>query len=1048
MEPWRKNRPTKLIPIQIGLAAGAPALNLRRTVSNRVEDFHSARGSNRTDVHAQTVGSFGNLNTKPDPVKRRIRSGQTFACGNEQLRIKSSVGAQFVIARNRPMQSFTHCSSTPTLLVLPSKDTALGASHFGHCGTTMRELKMRALEEQREARSARTGRTAGPAGSDGESTNESLHFESDGKGNQDSPRPSESFGAQSSLAESPREEAKSRPFFSGFPSFRDTFDRRCNSVLSPAELTRTRLSFSRFTPAGASYMSEEGLHDALIHLGYLADIELDGMEDAERTLAEEVATNSAVAEDGLVRFDCSKPIVPPARMNKLLELSFSEFIDFLEKYEEREREALRSIFEAHCTDKESQTLPSSKLPTVFDSLGIVTVIGVLEEALELASLNKKDSISFTDMLGALSALRACEGFSAGQLQAAKNVFDEIAEPLPGYSWEESNSSASKGRRVRPSRVKDGLISLFGLDLAQQACDLTQGLESGVQAGVGLHEFVVWARRLDILDLRAIRDRFVEMDDDDDGVLSLAELDKLMMQLGFTLFKAGREELLLDIGAMPGQDFRFDDAVRYLKACRSKDGFTRKELEDLTANFEKFDHDSSGEITNLQVLDLLRHLGYTTNFDNVHELAKKVDLNGNGTMDIGEFTRLMRIFREKEIARAQSSFVRACSKGQEVSTSAMMASAAADGLMLMHKCKLQQAVDFLGYKIENSFLAKNVLADSASGASSCELSDGSENEADAPMMSFEEFMSIVDECRATSQRMKRKHAGYHEGELRTVREVFNRFDTKSAGELERGELLWMLAEFGLPVQTMEFRSTVFGMIEKAREAARDAGAESDEVEDSGSSRMRYWPVVQLLRLICRDTEGDLADREEEARKTAGFSAAETSEFRDVFLQHTRGCVQQDHRLAGRRPRDSVAFLDGLIDESRMESYFTQTGMDKKRLVGLGADSWLPLTGVKQLLASICTKMTRADSVELEKKVREIAGHMDESKRELAGVSEDVMLDFPKFLILMRWVLDTNFADMNGVADSIVKSCQDVRSNILRETTVAEPSNSNASRRKSV
>lgn len=1025
LELNRKNRPSKLLPLPIATAAGSPALGLRNRATRAVGESHSARGSAPNGVHGHTTGSgsFRHLSVSPEvarkPGLQRVVS-ESF--------VNSVRSGSSAYARRRAL--VVHPGSDSTLLALapPLKDSSGATFRFGHCGTTMRELKMRALEESREARVAKSILQRQPSASADDEVVSAARSPSSSEG---TPKEDESLHAQqqSPLASSPSGAGrKTQPVFEGFPSFQDIFDRRHNGLFSPAELARARLAFSRFAPAGASDINQAGVHEALIHLGYLPDLE--GMEDVERELAQEVAANTAVAEDGILRLESGlkeNACIAPSRAGKLLELSFSEFTDFLEKYEERERLAIRSVFEACCKKcGKNDVIPVAKLAVLLESLGIVTFTTLIEEALRIADLGDRDSLNFADLLALLSALRATEGFSAEQLQAGKDVFDAFAEPLPGFSWE----SGVARMRMRPSSVKDGLIHFFGLDCAQEANDLTQGLGDGVPAGVGLHEFFIWLRRLDVIDLSVLRERFGEVDTDNDGALSLSELEKLMVKLGFTLFGQAREELLADIGATSEQEFRFDDAARYLKACRSKDGFTRKELDDLSANFEKFDSNNSGEITNLQVMDLLRHLGYRTTLEDVHELAKKVDLNSNGTMDIGEYTRLMRIFREIEIGRAQVAFVNKATGNRSPAASIAALAAVAEGSLRLPLTRLKGAVDSLGYKLRNSSWADRVhdLAsdDSDGEASSPERSprDSRGSRSETAGLPFEEFMEIVDECRATSQRMKRKHAGYHEGELRTIREVFDRFDTKKSESLERGELLWMLADYGLPVQTMEWRSKIFSLMDRAREFALEAGAQKDEVEEMGSSRMRYWPTVQLLRMICRDIEGDAMEREEEARKEANFSPGETSEFRDVYLQHTRKSAMAV--AAGQddtnKIREAAVYL-GRPAPGRRGSALP--GTDKKKLVGLGAEAWLPLSGIQQLLKSICSELSRADTKLLESKTREIAGPIEDKTRELHGLSEEVAVDFPKFLLLMRWMLDTNFAGINRAADTTVRRMQETR-----------------------
>ena len=101
------------------------------------------------------------------------------------------------------------------------------------------------------------------------------------------------------------------------------------------------------------------------------------------------------------------------------------------------------------------------------------------------------------------------------------------------------------------------------------------------------------------------------------------------------------------------------------ACRENDGFGRRDLEELTVSYSKFDTEGEGEITTSQVLVLMRYLGYQCKLDDVVHYAKDVGLNGNDTMGVNEYLRLMRLHCEDELDHVSIVFCRhAGFKGKE------------------------------------------------------------------------------------------------------------------------------------------------------------------------------------------------------------------------------------------------------------------------------------------------------------------------------------------------------------------------------------------------
>merc|ERR1719262_1780405 len=100
---------------------------------------------------------------------------------------------------------------------------------------------------------------------------------------------------------------------------------------------------------------------------------------------------------------------------------------------------------------------------------------------------------------------------------------------------------------------------------------------------------------------------------------------------------------------------FGTALRFVRECRLCHGFSSAQRDGYIADFDKFDTTGCGNLTNAEVLDLLRYMGFSVRRDEVYALMDQVDFNKNGAMEPDEFLMLMRLMTEKELALARRAF---------------------------------------------------------------------------------------------------------------------------------------------------------------------------------------------------------------------------------------------------------------------------------------------------------------------------------------------------------------------------------------------------------
>ena len=69
-------------------------------------------------------------------------------------------------------------------------------------------------------------------------------------------------------------------------------------------------------------------------------------------------------------------------------------------------------------------------------------------------------------------------------------------------------------------------------------------------------------------------------------------------------------------------------------------------------FSKFDIDGSGEISTLELSAALRAIGYPTSLTVLQNLVQEVDVDGSGEIDEGEFFKLIRKYKNREMMECE------------------------------------------------------------------------------------------------------------------------------------------------------------------------------------------------------------------------------------------------------------------------------------------------------------------------------------------------------------------------------------------------------------
>ncbi|KAM0332608.1 hypothetical protein ACHAQA_002892 [Verticillium albo-atrum] len=98
-----------------------------------------------------------------------------------------------------------------------------------------------------------------------------------------------------------------------------------------------------------------------------------------------------------------------------------------------------------------------------------------------------------------------------------------------------------------------------------------------------------------------------------------------------------KEMIQEIDTDGDGRIDFDEFLEIMAAPARPVGSTEDEL---VAAFEVFDKDGSGSVSSSELRSVLISLGQKHTDDEIDEMVKHADLDGNGSIDYHEFVQLM------------------------------------------------------------------------------------------------------------------------------------------------------------------------------------------------------------------------------------------------------------------------------------------------------------------------------------------------------------------------------------------------------------------------
>mmetsp|Transcript_71981 Transcript_71981/g.153968 ORF Transcript_71981/g.153968 Transcript_71981/m.153968 type:complete len:1127 (-) Transcript_71981:113-3493(-) len=542
------------------------------------------------------------------------------------------------------------------------------------------------------------------------------------------------------------------------------------------------------------------------------------------------------------------------------QLDFEEFLVVARKYVLLEREFFRNKFEEH--DGEGCGMVGSRdLNKLLVAIGLLPFRAMIQEGLEAVHLKDNLALTFDEFLRFLLAYRYRHTFTRTEVAVMKRAFERsAAEDGP---TEEVSEVASKPTPVSlpASNLLEGLVQVFGLQAEEHLVEVSERLLKRRQRwGLGdaapplenlsFPEFLMASRRTREGQLRVYQGVFDKHDKDGIGSISTSQLQSTLQHLDFEALDAVIKEVLSDMEHDPRERMNFEEFCHFLMVFHKRDGFLRKDIDELEAVFNKFQSEAQSiKVTDLSII--LRELGHTIAMNDLHLLAGTVDVNRSGTLDFQEFLRLMRLRRDAEIKKLKLVFYRFSvnnGRGPRVPIGDLV-----PALKAALGCEVPKA-------LLNMALMRSTDVD------------------------FEAFLGMTEIGRTLCLRAQRRNAGFSDEEMRYFREVFDAYDIDKSGDMNAHEVQNLLHSLGTDCKTREEQKALLAMLNEARSLAMDAGAGNGTPQ--GSGLITFWELVQLLRIIRSNEDRKTEEQIMNVTAELHFMRNEVEEFREIFINWSR------------------------------------------------------------------------------------------------------------------------------------------------------------------
>jgi len=248
-----------------------------------------------------------------------------------------------------------------------------------------------------------------------------------------------------------------------------------------------------------------------------------------------------------------------------------------------------------------------------------------------------------------------------------------------------------------------------------------------------------------------------------------ELRHILATSGINPTQKVLHELVNEVIDGGADGLSYNQCSRVYELYRERQGFTKAEYDDIHLTFEKFDTNEDGTLQVDELVEALNHLGYKLLKFEIADLAKAVSLCGCSSLSCNDFLVFMRMAREKEADDLRSRFQRVASDSTRGLNLTELAAFFEDPKYLPELDALQDAAMDTGINVNE----RNV--------------------------SFDEIFALIDKFR--------KNRGLSHATIKEIETIHRKHDWDGSGTIRTCEVGMALRSLGCPLAYNELRALI-------------------------------------------------------------------------------------------------------------------------------------------------------------------------------------------------------------------------------------------------
>ncbi|KAL1463786.1 hypothetical protein WDU94_015499 [Cyamophila willieti] len=133
-----------------------------------------------------------------------------------------------------------------------------------------------------------------------------------------------------------------------------------------------------------------------------------------------------------------------------------------------------------------------------------------------------------------------------------------------------------------------------------------------------------------------KEAFMLFDKDEDGKVTVAELGVVMRSLGQRPTETELRDMVNEVDQDGNGTIEFNEFLQLMsKKMKGAEG-----EDELKEAFKVFDKNNDGKISSLELRHVMTHLGEKLSEEEVDDMIKEADLNGDGVVDYKEFVTIL------------------------------------------------------------------------------------------------------------------------------------------------------------------------------------------------------------------------------------------------------------------------------------------------------------------------------------------------------------------------------------------------------------------------